>query len=79
MKAILLQEHGGPDVLEYRDEDTPQPGSGEVLVELKAASLNRLDIWVRDGWAGINLDYPHILGADGAGGSWYRSNRGPAR
>ncbi len=34
---------------------------------MKAAALNRLDIWVRDGWPGIKLEYPHILGADGAG------------
>ena len=67
MKAVLFREHGGPDVLEYSDVYTPQPGSGEVLVELKAVSLNRLDIWVRNGWDGINLEYPHILGADGAG------------
>ncbi len=67
MKAVLFHEHGGPDVLVYCDEDIPQPGPGEVLVELKAAALNRLDIWVRDGWPGIKLEYPHILGADGAG------------
>ena len=67
MKAVLFREHGGPDVLEYSDVYTPQPGSGEVLVELKAVALNRLDIWVRNGWDGINLEYPHILGTDGAG------------
>ncbi len=67
MKAVLLHEHGGTEVLEYTDVETPQPGPGEVLVELKATALNRLDIWVRDGWPGIKLEYPHILGADGAG------------
>ena len=67
MKAVLLHEHGGPDVLVYCDHEIPQPGPGEVLIELKAASLNRLDIWVRDGWPQIKLEYPHILGADGAG------------
>ena len=67
MKAVLFHEHGGPDVLEYSDVYTPQPGTGEVLVELKAVALNRLDIWVRDGWDGIKLEYPHILGADGSG------------
>ena len=36
MKAVLFREHGGPDVLEYSDVYTPHPGSGEVLVELKA-------------------------------------------
>jgi NADPH:quinone reductase-like Zn-dependent oxidoreductase len=38
-----------------------------VLVHLAAAGINRLDIWVRNGWPGIKLQYPHILGADGAG------------
>jgi NADPH:quinone reductase-like Zn-dependent oxidoreductase len=38
-----------------------------VLVRLKAAALNHLDIWVRKGWQGLKLDYPHIPGADGAG------------
>lgn len=67
MKAVLFHRHGGPDVLEYSDFPTPEPGPGEVLVRLKAAALNRLDLWVRQGWPGINLDYPHIPGADGAG------------
>ena len=67
MKAVLLHEHGGPQVLQYGDFPTPEPGPGEVLVKLKAAALNRLDLWVRKGWPGIRLEYPHIPGADGAG------------
>lgn len=67
VKAILFYQHGGPDVLKYTDIPTPEPGSSEVLVRLKAAALNRLDLWVRDGWPGIKLEYPHIPGADGAG------------
>lgn len=67
MKAILFHQHGGPDVLQYADFPTPEPGPGEVLVRLRAAALNRLDIWVREGWPGIRLEYPHIPGADGAG------------
>ncbi len=67
MKAILFDEHGGPEVLRYADFPDPQPGPGEVLVRLRAAALNRLDIWVRNGWPGIRLEYPHIPGADGAG------------
>ena len=67
MKAILFHQHGGPEVLEYAETPTPQPGPGEVLVKLEAAALNRLDLWVREGWPGIKLDYPHIPGADGAG------------
>jgi NADPH:quinone reductase-like Zn-dependent oxidoreductase len=67
MKAVLFYKHGDLDVLEYTDFPTPAPGPGEVLVRLKAAALNGLDLWVRAGWPGIKLEYPHIPGADGAG------------
>jgi NADPH:quinone reductase-like Zn-dependent oxidoreductase len=67
MKAILFYEHGSPEVLTLADFPTPEPGPGEVQVHLKAAALNRLDLWVRAGWKGIRLEYPHIPGADGAG------------
>ena len=67
MKAVLFHNHGGPEVLEYTEFPTPEPGPGQVLVRLKAAALNRLDLWVRTGWPGIKLAYPHIPGADGAG------------
>lgn len=67
MKAVILKQHGGPEVLEYKDHPTPVPGAGQVLVRLHAAALNRMDLWVRQGWPGIKLEYPHILGADGAG------------
>lgn len=67
MKAILFHQHGGPEVLEYTDFPTPEPGPGEVLVKLEAAALNRMDLWVRNGWPGLKLAYPHIPGADGAG------------
>ncbi|MEK6221594.1 MAG: alcohol dehydrogenase catalytic domain-containing protein, partial [Chloroflexota bacterium] len=67
MKAVLLSDHGGPEVLKYADHPTPKPNPGHVLVKLEAAALNRLDLWVRNGWPGIKIEYPHILGADGAG------------
>lgn len=67
MKAVFFQQHGTLDVLEYGELPTPEPGPGEVLIRLKAAALNRLDLWVRAGWPGIKLEYPHIPGADGAG------------
>ncbi|MDP2976147.1 MAG: hypothetical protein Q8N45_08045, partial [Anaerolineales bacterium] len=65
MKAILFHTHGGPEVLQYGDFPDPEPGAGEALVRLHAAALNRMDLWVRDGWPGIKLEYPHIPGADG--------------
>ena len=67
MKAVLFHIHGGPEVLEYSEFPTPEPSDGQVLVKLEAAALNRVDIWTRNGWPGINLEYPHIPGADGAG------------
>ncbi|MCC6987265.1 MAG: hypothetical protein IT309_12595, partial [Anaerolineales bacterium] len=63
MKAILFHKHGGPEVLEYGDYPTPQPKPGEALVRLKAAALNRMDVFVRNGWQGLKLDLPHINGA----------------
>ena len=65
MKAIRIHEDGGPDVLRYEDAPDPEPGPGEVLVRLRAASLNHLDLWVRKGLPSVPK--PRILGADGAG------------
>lgn len=67
MKATFFREHGGPEVLEYAELPTPTPGAGEVLIRLRAASLNRVDVLVRRGWPGLKLELPHINGADGAG------------
>jgi NADPH:quinone reductase-like Zn-dependent oxidoreductase len=65
MKAIRIHEDGGPEVLRYEDAPDPEPAPGEVLISLRAASLNRLDIWVRRGLPSVPK--PRILGADGAG------------
>jgi NADPH:quinone reductase-like Zn-dependent oxidoreductase len=65
MKAIRIHEDGGPEVLRYEDAPDPEPGPGEVLIQLRAASLNRLDLWVRSGLPSVPK--PRILGADGAG------------
>jgi NADPH:quinone reductase-like Zn-dependent oxidoreductase len=45
----------------------PQPAAGEVLIDIRAAALNHLDLWVRKGRPGMNLRFPHILGSDAAG------------
>ncbi|HKG44273.1 MAG TPA: zinc-binding dehydrogenase [Gaiellaceae bacterium] len=65
MKAIRIHEDGGPEVLRYEDAPEPEPGPGEVLVRVRAASLNRLDLWIRKGRPSVPK--PRILGADGAG------------
>jgi NADPH:quinone reductase-like Zn-dependent oxidoreductase len=67
LKAILISQHGGPEVLEHAEFPAPEPGPGEVQIRLHAAALNRLDLYVRQGWPGLKLEYPHIPGADGAG------------
>jgi NADPH:quinone reductase-like Zn-dependent oxidoreductase len=67
MKAVLFRRHGGPEVLEYTDFPTPEPKPGEALVRLHAAALNRVDVFVRNGWPGLKLEMPHINGCDGAG------------
>jgi zinc-binding alcohol dehydrogenase/oxidoreductase len=65
VKAVRIHEDGGPEVLVYEDVPDPEPGPGEVLVDLHAASLNHLDVWVRRGLPSVPK--PRILGADGAG------------
>ncbi len=65
MKAVYLTEHGGNEVLRYGERPDPSPGPGEVCVELRAAALNHLDIFVRNGIPDVPL--PQIPGGDGAG------------
>jgi zinc-binding alcohol dehydrogenase/oxidoreductase len=65
MKAILIREDGGPEVLRYEEVPDPEPGPGEVSIRMRAASLNHLDVWTRKGLPSVPK--PRILGADGAG------------
>lgn len=67
MKAVCFYSHGGPEVLQYQELPTPEPGPEQVLVRLKAAALNHLDLWVCKGLTKNKIEYPHIPGADGAG------------
>lgn len=67
MKAVLFNQHGGSEVLKYTDFPSPSPKPAEALIKLKAAALNRMDVFVRNGWPGLKLELPHINGADGAG------------
>jgi NADPH:quinone reductase-like Zn-dependent oxidoreductase len=65
LKAVRIHDDGGPDVLRHEDAPDPVPGTGQVLIELRAASLNHLDVWIRKGLPSVPK--PRILGADGAG------------
>jgi len=65
VKAIRIHEDGGPAVLRYEDAPDPSPAEGEVLVRLRAAALNHIDLWIRSGQPSVPK--PRILGSDGAG------------
>lgn len=67
MRAIILEQHGGPEVLQASELPAPRPGPGQVAVEIHACALNRLDLWVRGGLPNLRIDYPHVLGSDIAG------------
>lgn len=68
MKAVVIERFGGPDVMEYREVPTPEPGPGEVLVEVHAVTVNRtLDIHVRRDGDGRNPVLPLVLGVDPSG------------
>ena len=67
MKALGFQHHGDIKVMEILQLPIPEPGVGEVLLQVKASALNHLDIWVRQGWPNLKLTMPHISGSDAAG------------
>jgi NADPH2:quinone reductase len=68
VKAIVLREFGGPEVLRYEDVPTPQPGRGEILIRVANVSVNvTLDIAVRKGVYARKPALPHVLGVDPAG------------
>ena len=66
MKAVRIHQFGGPEVLTYEDVPDPKPRKDQVLIRVRACSVNHLDIFVRGGLPGVNL--PHIMGSDIAGG-----------
>jgi len=68
MKAIVMHEFGGPEVLRYEEVPTPEAGPGEVLVKIGAVSVNRtLDLIVRAGEYFVRPELPHVLGVDPSG------------
>lgn len=68
MKALVLQEHGGMDKLRLETNfPDPQPGEGDVLLRVKACSLNYHDVFTRRGMPGIKVSFPAIMGLDVAG------------
>ena len=68
MKAIMMHEFGGPEVLKYEDLPTPEVGPDDVLVKVHAVSVNRtLDLVVRENNYARTPPLPHILGVDPSG------------
>lgn len=67
MKAVVFHEHGSLENVVFTDVPEPEIGPDEVLLAVKAAAFNRLDLWVLAGWPGLKLKMPHVMGSDGAG------------
>lgn len=67
MKALAFEQHGMLDQVRLLELPRPVPAPGEVLLEVRSAALNRLDLWVLEGWPSLRLKLPHIMGSDGAG------------
>ncbi|RZS91577.1 NADPH2:quinone reductase [Motilibacter rhizosphaerae] len=67
MRAVVVTESGGPEVLELQDRESPTPGPGELLVEVEAAGVNYMDIYAREGRPPYTRETPYVLGAEGAG------------
>ena len=67
MRALYFEEHGGLEVLRVDDVPTPEPGPGEVVLRVEAASLNHHDVFTRRGMPGIATPLPMVPGCDAAG------------
>src|SRR5579863_2501526 len=67
MKAIVVHEFGGPEVLKLDDIPTPRPAAGQVLVRIHAAGVNPYDTYMRNGTYAIKPPLPYTPGSDGAG------------
>lgn len=67
MKAIMVHQFGGPEVLKYDDVPTPQPAAGQVLVRVHAAGVNPYDTYMRGGTYAIKPPLPYTPGSDAAG------------
>ncbi len=66
MKAVVIHEAGGPDVLKLESRPIPQPKVGWVLIKVKAFGLNRSELFTRQGHS-PNVDFPRVLGIEAVG------------
>jgi len=67
MRAMVFDHFGGPEVLELREIDEPACAADEVVVSVRACGMNHLDLWVRAGSLGLEVEMPHVLGCDVVG------------
>jgi NADPH:quinone reductase len=67
MKAIVVHEFGGPEVLKFEEIPTPKPAAGQVLVRIHAAGVNPYDTYMRNGTYAVKPPLPYTPGSDGAG------------
>jgi NADPH:quinone reductase-like Zn-dependent oxidoreductase len=67
VKAVLFHEFGGLDVLQVEEVDDPEPGVGEVLIDVSASALNHLDVDIREGVSRFDVHPPFILGVEVVG------------
>jgi NADPH2:quinone reductase len=67
MKAILVHEFGGPEVLKLEEVPTPRPAAGQVLVRIEAAGVNPYDTYMRNGLYLVKPSLPYTPGSDAAG------------
>jgi NADPH:quinone reductase-like Zn-dependent oxidoreductase len=67
VKAVLFHEFGGLEVLKVEEVDDPQPGVGEVVIDIAASALNHLDVDIREGVSRFDVEPPFILGVEAVG------------
>jgi NADPH:quinone reductase len=67
VQAVLMERTGGPEVLTVREVPEPEPGEGQVLVDVAAVGVNFRDVYEREGRPPYGGDLPRVVGAEGAG------------
>ena len=67
MRVVVAERQGGPEVLRVTERQAPEPGPGEILVEVAAAGVNFMDIYTREGIGAYRREAPFTLGGEGAG------------